>query len=418
MGRTSSVDTWSLPDEWQWVRIDEVCEVNPRRRSVDRKGDAPTSFLPMAGVDELSGAIVDPETRPYYEVSRGYTYFEEGDVLFAKITPSMQNGKSAIAQGLIDGFGFGSTEFHVLRPSEKVLPEWIHLFVRQISFREEATTHFRGSVGQQRVPSEFLTQHLIPVPSSLTVQRRIVARVEVLSREIRAAQRVHGAFVHDAHELMDVALTETFRVIQEREATTWATIGSVGEVMGGVTKNRRRSSYPLRLPYLRVANVYANELRLDDVQEIGVLEKELGRLLLQPYDLLVIEGNGSIDQIGRVAVWDGSIDPCIHQNHIIKVRFGGSVDSKYALYWLLSPLGRDEIVKVASSTSGLYTLSLSKVSALPIPLIPMPLQQQVIDQLDEVRFHTDELQRSADAISADLERLEQSILSQAFRGVL
>ena len=87
----------------------------------------------MPSVDGQTGAITRPEERGYAEISNGYTYFEEEDVIFAKITPCMQNGKHAVASGLLNGFGFGSTEFHVLRPSENTIPEWIHKFLRQPS---------------------------------------------------------------------------------------------------------------------------------------------------------------------------------------------------------------------------------------------------------------------------------------------
>jgi type I restriction enzyme S subunit len=129
------------------------------------------------------------ETRPYEEVESGYRYFEEGDVLFAKITPSMQNGKAAIARNLIDDFGLGSTEFHVLRPKSDVLPEWIYHYIRRTKFRNEAMQRFRGAAGQQRVPKDFLENHVIPVPypeepeRSLAVQQQMVAHFEAVKQE-------------------------------------------------------------------------------------------------------------------------------------------------------------------------------------------------------------------------------------------
>ena len=128
----------------------------------------------------------------------------------------------------------------------------------------------------------------------------------------------------------------------------WTSVEQLGYVIGGLTKNQKRASLPFRLPYLRVANVYADELQLDDIEEIGVGENELGRVLLQKGDLLVVEGNGSPDQIGRVALWDGSIDPCVHQNHLIKVRFVARALGKLVLHWLLSVSGREHIKRVAT----------------------------------------------------------------------
>jgi len=177
-----------LPQGWQWVRLGEVCEINrPRPNGFTRFADAPTTFVPMAAVDEKLGAISKSEIRPYSQVSIGYTYFEEGDVLFAKITPCMQNGKHVIARNLIDGIGFGTTEFHVLRPKGESLPEWIHFFIRQPYFLREAVTYFTGAVGQQRVPESFLANYRIPIPP-LPEQKRIAAKVQELMWDVERAR--------------------------------------------------------------------------------------------------------------------------------------------------------------------------------------------------------------------------------------
>ena len=158
---------------WRWPQLKEIAGINPRRpRGLKRIEEAPTTFVPMPSVDGTSGNISDPLERPFGEVRKGYTYFEENDVLFAKITPCMQNGKHVIARNLIDGIGFGTTEFHVIRPGNEVIPEWIHLYIRQPSILNEAATHFTGSVGQQRVPSYFLEDLAMPLPP-LSEQKRI-----------------------------------------------------------------------------------------------------------------------------------------------------------------------------------------------------------------------------------------------------
>ena len=163
--------------KWERTRLGE-CKINPPRpRGFSRAPDAQTTFVPMAAVDGKTGTIARPEVVPYSKVSQGYTYFEENDVLFAKITPCMQNGKHAIARNLIDGVGFGTTEFHVLRPNSDVIPEWIHFFIRQPWFLQEATAYFTGAVGQQRVPDEFLSNYTIPLPP-IEEQQRIASELK------------------------------------------------------------------------------------------------------------------------------------------------------------------------------------------------------------------------------------------------
>ena len=111
----------------------------------------------------------------------------------------------------------------------------------------------------------------------------------------------------------------------------------------------------LRLPYLRVANVYADELRLDDIRTIGVSEAELDRASLIPGDMLVVEGNGSANQIGRVAIWNGAITPCVHQNHLIKGSLRWQYTSTLGSHVAAFSAGRAVVLESASSTSGLHT---------------------------------------------------------------
>jgi type I restriction enzyme S subunit len=178
-----------LPNGWRWVKLGEVCELNPRRPFIERKDSDLTSFIPMEAVDAISGMVSDLRVRTYGEVKKGYTYFAEGDVLFAKITPCMQNGKHTIAKGLVGGIGFGTTEFHVLRPNENIISELIWFFIRQPSVLIEATEHFTGAVGQQRVPEDYLANLQIPLPP-LPEQQRIAG---VLREQMAAVDKARTA---------------------------------------------------------------------------------------------------------------------------------------------------------------------------------------------------------------------------------
>lgn len=206
-----------LPQGWGWKDMPEVCLINPKRPRIQRDDKNPTSFIPMQAVDDRTGTIIDLQLRPYGEVKRGYTYFEENDVLMAKITPSMENGKAAIARNLIDGIGFGTTEFHVFRPRSNILPEWIFYFIRRKVFRETAKMSFRGAVGQQRVPEEFLLTQKIPLPNpndperSLAEQRRIVAYLDGIQQTVREAQELIQSDLRAIEQLEQSILAAAFR---------------------------------------------------------------------------------------------------------------------------------------------------------------------------------------------------------------
>jgi len=202
------------------------------------------------------------------------------------------------------------------------------------------------------------------------------------------------------------------------EGWVWASVGSLGNVIGGLTKNPKRAKLKRKLPYLRVANVYANELRLDEIEEIGVEDDELEKLLVQKGDLLIVEGNGSPDQIGRLAIWDGAISPCVHQNHLIKARLPKECVPEWVVSWLMSPVGRSHVRNVASSTSGLYTLSVGKVAGLPVPLPPIDEQHRIVAEVDRRLSLLSETEAQVNANLLRADRLRQSILSSAFNGKL
>ena len=167
--------------KWKRFPLKQKAKINPSKAEIngfDSKKEV--SFLPMPAVDDKTGTIKAPLIKKYAEVKNGYTFFRDGDVIFAKITPCMENGKSAICANLINGVGFGSTEFHVIRPNTKeLLPEWIHLIIRSKKFREEAEKNMPGTAGQKRVPKEFLEDYLFPVPE-IAEQKKIIEHAEKL----------------------------------------------------------------------------------------------------------------------------------------------------------------------------------------------------------------------------------------------
>jgi len=196
---------------WEYGAIPEFAEVNPSRvgRISLMQGDL-VSFVPMKAVDGATGTIACPEIRTFAEVSKGYTWFTEGDVIFARITPCMQNGKSAIARGLRNGTAFGSTEFHVIRPGLKLTAEWLHALVRHKAFRDDASAHFKGTAGQQRVPQSFLEKKKIPVPS-LSEQGCIVAELDALNAEVNALKRLQAETAVELDALSPSILDQAFK---------------------------------------------------------------------------------------------------------------------------------------------------------------------------------------------------------------
>ena len=173
----------NMPNSWELADLCEVAELNPRLDKSAHTGNLMVSFVPMPRVEAGTGAMDVSQTRSLEEVKKGYTPFREGDVLFAKITPCMENGKMAVVPPLKNGLGFGSTEFHVLRPYCEISAQYIYFFVSSESFRRDAEHNMTGAVGQRRVPISYLADQSVPVPPARE-QRRIVAKIEELFSEL------------------------------------------------------------------------------------------------------------------------------------------------------------------------------------------------------------------------------------------
>ena len=178
----------NLPNGWATCSLSEIAQINPskpKNNSIPNRLEV--SFVPMRNVEELTGNINLSETREYSKVKKGYTYFQDDDLIFAKITPCMENGKIAIVTGLKNRIGFGSTEFHVIRLKNSISRKFYFLYFIQDDFRNKAQHKMKGTAGQLRVPLEYMKNTLIPLPP-LNEQKRIVAKIESVFARIGAIE--------------------------------------------------------------------------------------------------------------------------------------------------------------------------------------------------------------------------------------
>lgn len=194
-GATPTLNSVLDPGLTAWLetlpkrRLGALVEIGP---SPERLGpEDPIDFVPMGAVDASSGEIVAPVRRTRGELTSGYRQFRSGDIIFARITPCMQNGKTAIYRSSADRVAYGSTEFHVLRPSDPRHTEWLWLLLRTNWFISRAVAAFTGTAGQQRVPASFLARVEVPVPpfdelapsiERLRATRRMTSEIEVARR--------------------------------------------------------------------------------------------------------------------------------------------------------------------------------------------------------------------------------------------
>jgi type I restriction enzyme S subunit len=393
-------EKYPLPDGWRWVKLGEVCEINPSRpKNFNRSPDVLTTFIPMSIVNEKSGLVNKPEVVPYRKVAKGYTYFEENDVLFSKITPCMQNGKHIIARNLIDGIGFGTTEFHVLRPNSDVLPDWIHFFIRQPYFLQEATAYFTGAVGQQRVPDSFLSNYLPPVED----QQRIATKLQELMQEVERARTACEKQLEAAKTLPTVYLREVF---ESEEAQRWETkrLGEVCEII----KGKKPDLYDKlvvgeTLPYLT-----AEVIRLgiepkwclgSDTKSVQVSENEV---------IIIADGSNS----GEVFTgYKGALASTMG-----KLKIGEKETSKDYLFFFIKL--NFERMNTAKRGAAIPHLEKEIFYNLLIPLPPPPNQHKIASELKGKMVEAEKFRTSIEKQLETINALPQVILKKAFRGEL
>lgn len=158
----------------------------------------------------------------------------------------------------------------------------------------------------------------------------------------------------------------------------WARLDEVADIQGGIQKQPKRRPAFNRYPFLRVANVARGQLDLSEIHEVELFEGELERYRLEAGDLLIVEGNGSPGQLGRAAMWRGQVANCVHQNHLIRVRPTRVMNPQYLEYVWNSRLIGAQVEKVGASTSGLYTLSVSKLRPVAVPVPPLAEQHRIV----------------------------------------
>ena len=190
---------------FRWSKLGEVAEINPSKREISEKDfSEEVSFIPMENVG-VNGEIETNQIRRIEEVYKGFTYFAEGDVLFAKITPCMENGKGAIARGLYNGIGFGSTEFHVLRPRENIsTSDWVYGLTKLKSFRKYAEMKMTGSAGQKRVPVSFLKDIYISIPP-IKLQKEFAEKVQKIELQKQLLEKSLALMEDNFNSLMQKA---------------------------------------------------------------------------------------------------------------------------------------------------------------------------------------------------------------------
>lgn len=353
--------------------LGEVCQINPRspRGSLPPR-DTTVSFVAMADVDENLGDITNRQTRTIADVERGFTPFKEGDVLFAKITPCMENGKVAVARHLVNGCGFGSTEFYVLRPTDRVLAHYIYHFVRQETFRALCKANFSGSVGQQRVPKDFLSRVQLPIPP-LDEQRRIV---DILGHA-SSIRRLREQAQAKAREIIPALFLDMFGdPVTNPRGWHQAELGDlIAGFEGG--KNIQAGSGASSLRILKVSSVTSGVFRPEESKPAPDRYEAPTEHYVRPGDLLFTRAN-TADLVGATALVEDVSPNTLLPDKIWRFRWlePSPVLQLFLFHVLQNPSVRSILSEMATGTSSsMKNISQAKLKTLKTIVPPISLQK-------------------------------------------
>lgn len=392
---------------WSKKMLSEVAQINPRRAQIERDEATSTSFVPMEAVDEILGEVTQTIAQPYLKVKKGYTYFENGDVIFAKITPCMQNGKHAVVSGLIDGFGFGSTEFHVIRASEEIIPEWIHYYLRRRQTLDAALKTFTGAVGQQRVPDGFLKDLEIPVPHPDT-QRKIAARLKAQLAEVETARQAAQVLLSDTR-LLRVRMLKAF--FAELDAAPKKKLGDYAETTSGSTPSRSNKQYwqPAEIAWVKTGEVAFAPITVTEeaISKLALAECSLS--LLPPKTILIaMYGQGKTR--GQSAILE---IPATTNQACFAILPNDTWEPDFLYLWLKSSY--QDLRNLSADRGGNQAnLNGALLKALEVPAPGKTEQQQIVVRIQAAMMEIDVIENSSKAALEDINHLPSRVLAQAF----
>ncbi|MBU6403511.1 MAG: restriction endonuclease subunit S [Proteobacteria bacterium] len=448
--------------DWPIMTIEEIADVNPRVDKAAILDDLPVSFVPMPAVGAADGSIRVEETRRAGEVKKGFTAFLEGDVLFAKITPCMENGKMAIVPKLVNDYGFGSTEFHVLRPKPGMDAKYIYYYVSSQAFRGEAERYMTGAVGQKRVSTTYLKQATIPV-APLDQQKRIVAEIEKqfsrLDEAVANLKRVKANLKRYKAAVLKAAvegrLVETEAEIARREGRSYETgaqlLQRILETRRSQWQGKGKYKEPAPpdstdLPELPEGWVWASTEQVCGSVRDGthdtpayvdsgvplITSKNLTEhgidfenvKLISEQDHTEISRRSGVEYGDVLFAMIGTVgNPCvIKTDNRFSIKNVGlfkrnpeCLNSTYLRHWLESSLLNKWLEPRLKGTTQKFA-SLGLLREIPVPYAPLTDQQRIVAEIDR---RVSLIRGTAAQVDTNLhraERMRQALLSSLFTG--
>ncbi|HCE1575200.1 TPA: restriction endonuclease subunit S [Vibrio parahaemolyticus] len=412
----------NFPSDWMPCSISDIAQVNPKK--IDAEPDTVSGFVPMSLAPVSFSDSFRYEEKYWKEINKSYTNFQNGDVIFAKVTPCFENGKSAIVDGLPNGIGAGSSEFYVLRPhTPYVLPEILFALIKTQKFANDGAANMTGAVGLRRVPRVFVESFdvpMIPIAEQKVIAEKLdtlLAQVETTKTRLENTLETLKQFRQSVlRAAVSGKLTEDWRVSNKCKLSDWeeSSIGQLAEVATGKTPKRSNALYwnNGNIPWLtssvtgdlytRSAEQFVTELA---VKECKLKVFPIGTLLLAMY------GEGKT----RGQVTEMKIAATCNQACAAILINSDKVSKEFIKIRLLENY---EETRKAAEGGAQPNLNLSKVRDIAVSIPTIEEQVEIVSLVERLFGGADATEQQVNQALERVNNLTQSILAKAFRGEL
>lgn len=387
-----------------------VCTIKPPKSEAKAKvgDDDEVSFGPMEDLGIGVKYFQPVRTRRFADVRGSYTYFADGDVLLAKITPCFENGKLGVARGLKNGVGFGSSEYIVLRPTPELDAEFLYYYLTRPAFLEEGARTMTGAVGHKRVTKEFVESYSIPLPP-LALQRRTVAILDKAFEAIATAKANAEKNLLQARELFDSHLASVFSNTHNLVPLTEL----ASDITDGDHMPPPKAS--AGIPFITISNIVKRTRSINFDSTFLVSPEYFG--CLKPNrkprrgDILYTVTGATL---GIPVLVDHDTQFCF-QRHIALIRPRPGINSRWLSYAMSSPQVFRQATTGATGAAQ-KTVSLTLLRSIRVPRCPESEQIGIAARLDDLFSQTFKLEELYRARVAALAELKQALLHRAFSG--
>jgi len=400
---------------WEVKKLGDVCEIKPpKKEAKDKLKDTDlVTFLPMEDLGVLNKEVIGVKERQLKDVTGSYTYFADNDVLLAKITPCFENGKIGIARNLINGIGFGSSEYIVFRSKGEIIQDYLYYFLSRETFRDEGKKLMTGAVGHKRVSKDFIENYPLPFPKSLPEQQRIVAILDEAFAAIAQAKANAEQNLKNAKELFESYLQSVFE--NKLHGSKFETLDSLCELIVDC-EHKTAPIQETGYPSIRTPNIGKGVLILDGVNRVSeTTYNEWTRRAIPQADDLILAREAPA---GNIGVIPENIKVCLGQRTVLIRPKKNKIISKFLAYLVLSKDVQEQLLSHSTGAT-VEHINMKDIRAFKIyNLSPITEQQTIAQKLDALSAETKQLEAIYQQKINDLDELKKSILQKAFAGEL